>query len=409
MAYLVPAIIVQKGNPKNIGSLEDLARPGLLIGIADPESVCVGLYAKELLERNGLWERVSKNIVVYAASCEQTAQIVYTGAVDAVIGWHVFYYWNPDKSEIIWIESSKIPKIGYIAGAVTTFTKDRAAAENFPDFLVSEKVYAIWKKYGYFPTLLEAKSCAPNAIVEEIVGGMKVNIFRVTSLTLLALVIAFFLCAFTSPIIFVEPWIMAQAFISEETRFALFLSLFTATSSTLISLAIAYLLSRTNFRGKTLIEGFLDVPMAVPSVALGVMLLIFFTRNPLGALINENLIRFVFEVPGIILAQFAVISVLTTRYLKEVFDNLPARYENVARTLRYSEWEALLYIALPAIKRSILGTALLSWARSIGEFGASLMLAGATRLKTETLPIALYLNLVAADLGGLLQYHSSSS
>ncbi|MEM2417725.1 MAG: ABC transporter permease [Candidatus Bathyarchaeia archaeon] len=234
---------------------------------------------------------------------------------------------------------------------------------------------------------------------------MKVNTFRVTSLTLLALVIAFFLCAFTSPIIFVEPWIMAQAFISEETRFALFLSLFTATSSTLISLAIAipiaYLLSRTNFRGKTLIEGFLDIPTAVPPVALGVMLLIFFTRNPLGALINENLIRFVFEVPGIILAQFAVISVLTIRYLKEVFDNLPARYENVARTLGYSEWEALLYIALPAIKRSILGAALLSWARSIGEFGASLMLAGATRLKTETLPIALYLNLVAADLGGV--------
>lgn len=169
LAYLVPAIIVQKGNPKNIVSLEDLARPGLRVGIADPESVCVGLYAKELLERNGLWESVSKNIVVYAASCEQTAQIVYTGAVDAVIGWHVFYYWNPDKSEIIWIEASKIPKIGYIAGAVTTFTKNRASAERFLDFLMSEKVHAIWRKYGYFPTLLEAKLYAPNAVVEEMV------------------------------------------------------------------------------------------------------------------------------------------------------------------------------------------------------------------------------------------------
>lgn len=167
LAYLVPAIIVQKGNPKNIMSLEDLARPGLRVGIADPESVCVGLYAKELLERNGLWESVSKNIVVYAASCEQTAQIVYTGAVDAVIGWHVFYYWNPDKSEIIWIEASKIPKIGYIAGAVTTFAKNRASAERFLDFLMSEKVHAIWRKYGYFPSLLEAKLYAPNAVVEE--------------------------------------------------------------------------------------------------------------------------------------------------------------------------------------------------------------------------------------------------
>ncbi|MEM0233472.1 MAG: substrate-binding domain-containing protein, partial [Candidatus Nezhaarchaeales archaeon] len=62
LAYLVPVIIVQKGNPKNITSIEDLAKPGIHVGIADPKSVCVGLYAKELLEINGLWEAVSKNI-----------------------------------------------------------------------------------------------------------------------------------------------------------------------------------------------------------------------------------------------------------------------------------------------------------------------------------------------------------
>ena len=55
LAYLVPAIIVQKGNPKNITSLEDLAKPGIKIGLGDPKSVCVGAYAVDLLEFNDLW------------------------------------------------------------------------------------------------------------------------------------------------------------------------------------------------------------------------------------------------------------------------------------------------------------------------------------------------------------------
>jgi len=168
LAYLVPAIIVQKGNPKNITKLEDLAKPGIRVGIADPKSVCVGLYAKELLEKNRLWEAVSKNIVTYAASCEATAQLIYTGAVDAIIGWHVFYYWNPDKADIIWIEPQRIPKIGYIAGAVTTFTKNKDLAIKFLDFLSSEEVSEIWRKYGYFPTLMDAKKYAPEASIEEL-------------------------------------------------------------------------------------------------------------------------------------------------------------------------------------------------------------------------------------------------
>jgi len=168
LAYLVPAIIVQKSNPKNITKLEDLARPGIRVAIGDPRSVCIGLYAKEILERSGLWEAVSKNIVTYAPSCEATAQLVYTSAVDAIIGWHVFYYWNPDKAGIVWIEPSKIPRIGYIAGAVTTFAKDRNLAAKFLDFLSSPDVHDLWRKYGYFATIEEARARAPSAVVEEL-------------------------------------------------------------------------------------------------------------------------------------------------------------------------------------------------------------------------------------------------
>jgi molybdate transport system substrate-binding protein len=168
MAYLVPAIIVQKGNPKNVTRLEDLAKPGIRVGIGDPASVCVGLYAEELLEVNGLWTAVSPNIMTYAQSCEATAALIPTHAVDAIIGWHVFHYWNPDKADIVWIEPSKIPKISYIAGAVTTFARDRDLAARFLDFLASTDMRETWAKYGYFPTVEEAKAHAPNAAIEMI-------------------------------------------------------------------------------------------------------------------------------------------------------------------------------------------------------------------------------------------------
>lgn len=167
-AYLVPAILVQKGNPKGVSSLEDLAKPGIRVGIADPESVCVGLYAKELLEANGLWEDVKKNIVVHAESCEATATLIFTGAVDAIIGWHVFYHWNPEKADLIWIEPEKIPKISYIAGAITVFAEDKDLAASFLDYLASHDMYEVWAGYGYIPTLEDARLYAPNAGIEGV-------------------------------------------------------------------------------------------------------------------------------------------------------------------------------------------------------------------------------------------------
>jgi len=167
-AYLVPAIIVQQGNPKHIATLEDLARPGIRVGIGDPESVCVGLYAKDLLEENHLWESVSRNIVVYAQSCDATAALIAARAVDAVIGWHVFAAWMPEQAELVWITPSRITKISYIAGAVSAFARNRSSAESFLDFLSSEEARTIWMKYGYFATEHDARVHAPNAEIEPL-------------------------------------------------------------------------------------------------------------------------------------------------------------------------------------------------------------------------------------------------
>jgi molybdate transport system substrate-binding protein len=154
IAYLVPAILVQEGNPKNIQSLSDLAKPGIEVGIGDPATVCVGLYAYEILGANGLLDKVrdAGTIVTYAESCEKTASLVALKAVDAVMGWDVFARWNPDAIDAIFLKPEQVPRLGYVPGAISTFTKDRESAQKFLDFLVSAEGQEIFSQWGYITT-----------------------------------------------------------------------------------------------------------------------------------------------------------------------------------------------------------------------------------------------------------------
>lgn len=170
IAYLVPAIIVQKGNPKNITSLSDLAKPGLKVGIGNPDSVCVGLYAQDILTRAGLWNSVRPNIVTYASSCSNTATLVVTKSVDAIIGWHVFYNWTPDKVDIVYLKPEQIPKIAYIPIGITKYADDPSSAQKLIDYILSPEGKAVFAKYGYFATLEDAKKLAPDATAEPLTG-----------------------------------------------------------------------------------------------------------------------------------------------------------------------------------------------------------------------------------------------
>lgn len=157
IAYVVPAINVPAGNPKNIRSLEDLARPGVRIGIARPDAVCVGLYGVEVLERAGLAARVRPNVVTHAESCEKTAQLVALGTVDAVLGWEVFHFWEPDKIETVFLKPEQVARIGYIPIAVAAFSTQRPKAQQFIDFLAGPEGQAMFKKWHYLTSVEEAR------------------------------------------------------------------------------------------------------------------------------------------------------------------------------------------------------------------------------------------------------------
>jgi len=163
IAYLIPAIGVQPGNPKNTKTLSDLAKPGVRVGIGNPEAVCVGLYAMEILEKGRLLEEVQKNIVTHASSCSETESLVVMKKVDAVLGWDVFSRWNPGKIETVFLNPHEIPRIAYIPAAVSTYTKDKDSAKRFIDFLISRGGQKIFDKWGYMTTEEEARRFAPKA------------------------------------------------------------------------------------------------------------------------------------------------------------------------------------------------------------------------------------------------------
>ena len=193
----------------------------------------------------------------------------------------------------------------------------------------------------------------------------------------------------------------------EEISFAIKLSLLTATIASvlavIISIPVAYVFSRHTFIGKNFFDTLLDLPIVLSPIALGAMLLIFF-NTPLGKQFEQWIGPFVFEVKGIILAQFFVVVGLSIRLLKATFEGIDPEYETLARSLGYNKMRVFLKVVLPMALKGIISSLLLVWGRAIGEFGATVTLAGATTMKTETIPVAIYLSFESADITSALVY-----
>lgn len=194
---------------------------------------------------------------------------------------------------------------------------------------------------------------------------------------------------------------------SERTLYAVRLSLITATIATVISLLFAipsaYALSRYRFFGRQIIDTLLELPMIVSPVALGAMILVFFT-TPVGQLIQDQGTQFVFTVYGIILAQFITTVGIAIRFIKAVFDEIPKKHEEAAWVLGKSPINTFFTVVLPLGKKGIISSSVLTWAKALGEFGATITIAGSMAMKTETLPIAIFMRLSSADIEGTVVF-----
>lgn len=177
---------------------------------------------------------------------------------------------------------------------------------------------------------------------------------------------------------------------------ALRLSLQTSLASTalaaLIGLPIAWGLSRMRGWPQRILSTAALIPMALPPTVLGYYLLLAFGRNsPIGSALDAAFgFSFVFEWSGAALAAFAVSVPFLTRSAQAGFESVDHTLEDAARTLGQNEWSVFTRITLPLAWRSVMTGVSLALARAMGEFGATLMVAGSIPGRTRTMPIAIY-------------------
>jgi molybdate transport system permease protein len=200
---------------------------------------------------------------------------------------------------------------------------------------------------------------------------------------------------------------MANWQLTPEEWSATGLSLQVAVTATVVSLpvgiGIGFVLARRQFWGKTLVETFLSLPLVLPPVVTGYLLLVLLGRRGwIGSVLDEWLgVHLVFTWKAAALASAVMAFPLMVRSIRVAFGEVDQRLEMAARTLGAGRLETFLRISLPIARRGILAGAVLAFARSIGEFGATVMIAGNLPGETQTIPLYIYTE--ANSPGGIEQ------
>jgi molybdate transport system permease protein len=215
------------------------------------------------------------------------------------------------------------------------------------------------------------------------------------------LTVVLVLAVFAAMIGFGAKGTLARLFANREFRFAVGFTLktsFLATlGATITAIPCGYVLARKQFPGKMIVDLLLELPIVLPPLISGVALLILF-GPVLGAGLSKIGLNIVFSPLGVVAAQWFVALPFAVKMFREAFAGIDPRYENVARTLGGSADAVFWQVTLPMAKRGIWAGIAMAWARTLGEFGATAMLAGVTRLKTETLAAAVFLNMSLGEL-----------
>lgn len=193
---------------------------------------------------------------------------------------------------------------------------------------------------------------------------------------------------------------IAAALSDRKIRYSIWLSLISCSLSAVLSVFVAvptgYLMSRHRFPTRwwqqllfRIIDAILDIPIVLPPLVVGLSLLILFQFPPF----SWSARSIVYQVPAVIIAQFAVACAFAVRTMKATFDHIDPRCEQVALTLGCTRTEAFGWVVLPEATRGMTTAFTLAWARSLGEFGPLLIFAGATRMKTEVLSTSVFLEM----------------
>ena len=156
-------------------------------------------------------------------------------------------------------------------------------------------------------------------------------------------------------------------------------------------LVVAWVLARRRFPGKAVSETIVSLPLVMPPVATGLLLLwAFGRRGPFGSMLERAGIEVVFTPRAVVLAMAVMGLPLLVRTARAGFEQVTRRYEQMAETLGASPWRVFSTVTLPLASRNILAGALLGFSRALGEFGATIVVAGSIPGRTRTLAVGIY-------------------
>jgi len=186
-----------------------------------------------------------------------------------------------------------------------------------------------------------------------------------------------------------------MSFLSPQDVQAIWLSAKVACAATIISVplgfAAAYLLVFARLPGKAVLEGIINLPLVLPPVVVGYLLLLLFgQKGGLGRLLAAFNVRIIFTLTGAVIASAVVGFPLLVRAIRIGMEGIDERYLQASRTLGARWWDTLITIILPLSGRALLAGMTLMFARSLGEFGATIILAGNIPGVTQTIPLAIY-------------------
>lgn len=194
-----------------------------------------------------------------------------------------------------------------------------------------------------------------------------------------------------------------QALTTPDAQFALRFSLLIAFAASAINLVLgtfaAYVLSKYRFPGREALLVIVNLPVAIPTVVVGTSLILLW--GPIGLLgqfLDPLGIRPMFAPAGVLLAHLFVTFPYMLGAVKPVLDEQETTYEEASYTMGASPWQTFRYVILPTLKGGLLSGTLLTFAHSLGEFGATVMVSGNLRLRTQTAPLFIYAQFEGGNL-----------
>jgi molybdate transport system permease protein len=361
-------VVTAAGRRPPIRGPEDLLSPSVRrVAIGDPAAVPAGVYARQYFERIGLWKALEPKLVP-GTSVRASLAALDAGEVDAAVVYAtdarvarravIAYEVPPEVS----------PLIVYSAAVVAT-APHPAEARAFLDALQQPAAREVFARLGFAPAESSAKGgAAASAAAPAQEPGAE-----------------------PSPRGVASPRGVDWPSLWQIGRFTLGVA-FAATLLMLPpAIIVAWVLARGRFFGKVVIETLVSLPLVLPPVATGLILLrLLGRRGPFGALLDSGGVDIVFTWKAVVIAMAIMGFPLVVRTARAGFEQVTRRYEQVAETLGAGPSRVFFTISLPLASRNVLAGALLGFSRALGEFGATIVVAGSLPGRTRTLAVAIF-------------------